>query len=445
MPSSFPSLSAGSILDNRYQIVRSLGRGGFGCTYLATDTHQQQDCVLKQFAPQVQDEGVLRKAKELFRREAGMLKRLKHERIPSFHQLLEVNLEGNNSLFLVQDYIDGKSYYELLMSRKGFNEVEVRQLLLNILPILEYIHGKKMIHRDISPDNLIRRNSDGMPVLIDFGCVKLAQTALLGFSGQPMATKIGKQGYSPDEQLLSGQVYPNSDLYALAVTAIVLLTGKQPDDLYDNYHGTWNWQKKARVSSDLEAILKKMLARQPGDRYQKARDVTQALNYSNVSSNATVNISSNSNVNSSNNTATTAIPTQVINVPSQGNFTLSQFPRSLKFGLLGAIALLGIMAIGLALVNNLHPKIDSDDPKQPLSSVEDNKQKIIYQRVTDLQINHGVFYEEVDTLFYTKYPALKGSQLSDSPEDKQFRQEWYSIAEDLLEEKESKNTIINRN
>ncbi len=437
MPSSFPSLSAGSILDNRYQIVRSLGRGGFGCTYLATDTHQQQDCVLKQFAPQVQDEGVLRKAKELFRREAGMLKRLKHERIPSFHQLLEVNLEGNNSLFLVQDYIDGKSYYELLMSRKGFNEVEVRQLLLNILPILEYIHGKKMIHRDISPDNLIRRNSDGMPVLIDFGCVKLAQTALLGFSGQPMATKIGKQGYSPDEQLLSGQVYPNSDLYALAVTAIVLLTGKQPDDLYDNYHGTWNWQKKARVSSDLEAILKKMLARQPGDRYQKARDVTQALNYSNVSS--------NSNVNSSSNTATTEIPTQVITVPSQGTFTLSQFPRSLKFGLLGAIALLGIMAIGLALVNNVDSEIDSENPKPALSSVEDNKQKTIYQRVKDLQINPGVFFEEVDTLFYTKYPALKGSQLSDSPEDKQFREEWYSIAEDLLEEKESKNIINNRN
>ena len=437
MPSSFPSLSAGSILDNRYQIVCSLGRGGFGCTYLATDTHQQQDCVLKQFAPQVQDEAGLRKAKELFQREAGMLKRLKHDCIPSFHQLLEVNLEGNNSLFLVQDYIDGKSYYELLIAGKRFNEVEVRQLLLNILPILEYIHGKKMIHRDISPDNLIQRNSDGMPVLIDFGCVKLAQTALLGFSGQPMATKIGKQGYSPDEQLLSGQVYPNSDLYALAVTAIVLLTGKQPDDLYDNYHGTWNWQKKARVSSHLEAILKKMLARQPGDRYQKARDVSQALNYSNVSS--------NSNVNSSNNTATTAIPTQVINVPSQGNFTLSQFPRSLKFGLLGAIALLGIMAIGLALVNNVDSEIDSENPKQPLSSVEDNKQKTIYQRVTDLQINPGVFYEEVDTLFYTKYPALKGRQLSESSEDKQLREEWYSIAEDLLEEKESKDIINNRN
>jgi len=188
-----------------------------------------------------------------------------------------------------------------------------------------------------------------------------------------------------------------------------------------------------------------MLARQPGDRYQKARDVTQALNYSNVSSNATVNISSNSNVNSSNNTATTAIPTQVITVPSQGNFTLSQFPRSLKFGLLGAIALLGIMAISFALVHNLPPETGSDNPKPALSSVEDNKQKIIYQRVKDLQINPGVFFEEVDTLFYTKYPALKGRQLSESSEDKQFREEWYSIAEDLLEEKESKNIINNRN
>jgi serine/threonine-protein kinase len=167
----------GLILDERYRVVRQLGQGGFGRTYLAQDLHRFDElCVLKEFAPQVQGSYALQKAEELFEREAGVLYKLQHPQIPKFRELFQVKQEGEGLLFLVQDYVDGQTYHALLDARKRqglrFNEAEVMQLLLKLLPVLEYIHALGVVHRDISPDNLILRSTDGLPVLIDFGGVK---------------------------------------------------------------------------------------------------------------------------------------------------------------------------------------------------------------------------------------------------------------------------------
>ncbi|MCS6783090.1 MAG: protein kinase [Gloeomargarita sp. SKYBB_i_bin120] len=269
-----PPLATHTVLQNRYRIVRVLGQGGFGRTYLAQDLNRFQEyCVLKEFVPARGEPHQIEKAKELFKREAAVLYQLRHPQIPLFHALFE----QEQRLFLVQDYVEGKNYRTLLMERlrrgQTFTEAEVRDLLCKVLPVLDYIHSQGVIHRDISPDNLMLRQKDQMPVLIDFGVVKDIASRLQ-VSG---ATSVGKVGYAPPEQLQTGRVYPSSDLYTLAVTAVVLLTGCEPQELYDDRTLTWRWQERVQLSPHFTQVLQKMLSHRPGDRYQSAKEVLQAL------------------------------------------------------------------------------------------------------------------------------------------------------------------------
>src|ERR671932_2454072 len=188
-------LGAGHVLEKRYRIVSQLGQGGFGRTYLAEALQRFSDrCVLKEYAPQVQGAPELQKAKELFEREAGALHKLHHPQLPGFWELFQADMGGGvGCLFLVQDYIEGQTYFDLLKSGKRLSEAEVLQLLYQILPVLSYIHSKGVIHRDISPDNIILRNSDHLPVLIDFGCIKqVAATAVSNLTRLgALSTRIG--------------------------------------------------------------------------------------------------------------------------------------------------------------------------------------------------------------------------------------------------------------
>ncbi|NJL53225.1 MAG: protein kinase [Hydrococcus sp. SU_1_0] len=161
---------------------------------------------------------------------------------------------------MVQEYVKGESYWELLQRRGKLSEAEVTEMIWDTLPVLDYIHSADLIHRDISPDNLILRDRDLRPILIDFGCVKLAANAVSRTAGHSI-TLIGKKGYAPDEQLRRGLTMPCSDLYALAVTAVVLLTGKQPDQLYNSHREEWNWQQ-IEASPHLKKVLKKNVGRQ---------------------------------------------------------------------------------------------------------------------------------------------------------------------------------------
>ncbi|MCL6436100.1 MAG: protein kinase, partial [Leptolyngbyaceae cyanobacterium HOT.MB2.61] len=156
----------GKTLSSRYRVLRELGQGGFGRTYLAEDINRfHEPCVLKEFAPQVQGSRDLQKAEELFEREAGILYQLQHPQIPRFRELFRAEFQGRGRLFLVQDYVEGPTYQAILRSRQSqgfcFSETEVTQLLFQLLPVLTYIHERGVIHRDISPDNLIWRSADG--------------------------------------------------------------------------------------------------------------------------------------------------------------------------------------------------------------------------------------------------------------------------------------------
>ncbi|WP_293363401.1 serine/threonine-protein kinase, partial [Microcoleus sp. CAWBG52] len=272
-----PPIAIGTLLQNRYRLVSILGQGGFGRTYLVEDEGRfKERCALKELIPMQSGPYVLEKSKELFQREAAILYQIAHPQIPQFRAIFE----ENQRLFLVQDYVEGMTYRELLLDpsiSRTFSEAEVLVFLRQMLPVLAHIHARGIIHRDISPENIIRRENDQLPVLIDFGVVKELATKVQSPEGTAHATTVGKIGYAPMEQLQSGRATASSDLYALAVTAIVLLTGKEPQELLDQTTLHWNWQQQVQVSPGLALVLNRMLNRSPGDRYQSVSEVAQAL------------------------------------------------------------------------------------------------------------------------------------------------------------------------
>ena len=283
-----PEPSQPQIIGDRYRVVREIGRGGFGHTYLAEDTNRfNETCVIKEFAPELDHHDTLHKAKELFSREAEVLYRLEHPQIPKFREWFMD--EKLHSLFLAQDYVIGPTYFALLQQRKAqglaFSEAEVLKFLRESLPILDYIHEQGVIHRDISPDNLICRQDDQRPILIDFGGVKQVTITMGSWKapspdGKKNITLIGKPAYAPEEQIRLGQVNPSSDVYSLGVTALSLLMGKEPQEFFDAYQHRFNWRGSVQVRPHFAMVLDKMTAPRASDRYRSASQVLADLPYS---------------------------------------------------------------------------------------------------------------------------------------------------------------------
>ena len=273
-----PPFPQGFVLKGRYAVRSTIGQGGIGRTYLAQDLERfNETCVLKEFIPPQDSQEVTEKAKELFRREASVLYQIRHPQVPEFR----ATFESEGRLLLVQDYVEGKNYRNLLLDRlkvgQTFSENEIFALMQQLLPVLSYLHGHNIIHRDISPENLMLRSQDNLPVLIDFGVVQETTAKLNSQMGIPASTVAGKAGYAPPEQLQSGNAYANSDLYALAVTSIVLLTGREPSELFDSINLAWNWQQFANVNPAFARVINQMLSYKPTNRYRSADEVTQAL------------------------------------------------------------------------------------------------------------------------------------------------------------------------
>lgn len=272
-------------VDRRYRIQCTLGRGGFGRTYLASDEQRFNElCVLKEFVPNSQaDPVVAQKLHELFQREAAILHKLDHPQIPKFF----AGFEEEERLFIAQEYIDGKTYWRLLQEkqRQGqtFSQREIVEWLRDLLKVLDYLHQQNIVHRDISPDNIMLPKGQKTPVLIDFGVVKQLLPHLHMVNSNDAddliqaSVSVGKFGYAPHEQIRLGQCSPRSDLYALAVTAVVLMTGKPPNLLIEPKSLEWQWRRWLRLDSRLSSILEIMMADRPQDRFASAKAVLQAL------------------------------------------------------------------------------------------------------------------------------------------------------------------------
>ena len=267
-----------ALLRGRYRIVRALGQGGFGKTYLAVDEDRlKARCVIKQFSPQVKGEKSLKKAVTLFEQEAIRLNELgEHPHIPS----LMAYFEQDNRLYLVQQFIEGATLAQELSHQGCFGEQKIREVMVGLLPILKFVHDRNVIHRDITPANIIRRKLDNRLILIDFGIAKVLEE--VGSNLEVPGTRIGTEGYAPIEQLRSGRAFPASDLYSLGATCLYLMTKTRPDDLYDPIQGNWLWRSQlagqgVRFSEGIGQILDRLLKDLVIERYQRADQVMHDL------------------------------------------------------------------------------------------------------------------------------------------------------------------------
>jgi serine/threonine-protein kinase len=265
-----------------------LGQGGFGAAFLAVDRYspKKAKCVIKQFQPSGNlSPQALEKAKNLFFQEAHVLEDLgrEHPQIPDLYAFFPLKVknqltgEEEQFFYLAQEYIDGKNLEEILQQQqKPFQESEVKNILKELLLILKFIHENGSIHRDIKPSNIMR-SQNGRLYLLDFGAVKQATNN--PSNTQEKSTTIYSAGFAPPEQQLGNQVSAATDLYALAATCVMLLTNRDPDELYDPQKKVWNWQNYApNISSDLVRVFNKMLLANPRDRFQSSEEVLTALN-----------------------------------------------------------------------------------------------------------------------------------------------------------------------
>ncbi|HIK42638.1 serine/threonine-protein kinase [Thermoleptolyngbya sp. M55_K2018_002] len=300
------------LLGDRYRAYQPLGNGESSRTFLGLDTHKITDnrCIIKRFQNQT--------GEERFRQETARLDELSsHPQIPDLYAYFE----REDAQFLVQEFVEGRNLSQEMTQNGSFDESQIRALLAEILPLLQFLHDHQIIHRDIKPTNLIRKgqpSSGGQQaeldvtswaltdapeltgwlqpskiqnpkskiqnpkslVLVDFGAAKrLTQSAL----ARP-GTLMGSAEYAAPEQLM-GQATYASDLYSLGVTCIQLLTGLSPFELFDGVRGLWHWRSVAGTVSDtLAQVLDKMLATSLGDRFSSAAAVMDVLGIRNQES-----------------------------------------------------------------------------------------------------------------------------------------------------------------
>lgn len=267
----------GLLLEGRYRVVKLLGSGGFGETYVAEDTQRpgSPTCVVKQLKIISDDPKAHRLARRLFSAEATTLEQLgHHSQIPR----LLAYFEAQYSFYLVEEMIEGRLLRDELASRKPKSSLYVLQLLQDLLPVIAFVHSQGVIHRDIKPSNLIRRKADNRLVLIDFGAVKQISNRLTDVDAQITSTiGIGTQGYMPSEQS-AGLPSFNSDLYAIGITAIEALTGIPPYALQRDKSGEVIWRHAAPgLQPQFGDLIAQLVRYDFTERYQTSEAVLEDL------------------------------------------------------------------------------------------------------------------------------------------------------------------------
>jgi serine/threonine-protein kinase len=266
------------LLGGRYIVESPIARGGFGATFLARDryTPAMKRCVVKLLQPIGFTPQQMAIAKQMFEREATVLEDLgTHPQIPDLLAYFEVQSGQDEFFYLVQEFVDGFTLEKVIEMHGGaIAEADALEIMQSLLPVLTFIHNKGSIHRDIKPANIMIRQADQVYFLLDFGAVK----QVAGVAQGQKSTGIFTPGYGAPEQMRGDTVFPATDLYAFAVTCLFLLTGKEPEELFDVNYNRWTWDRFVKLSPNLNNVLHKMLETAPSDRFSSAADVLQALN-----------------------------------------------------------------------------------------------------------------------------------------------------------------------
>ncbi|MCL2923513.1 MAG: serine/threonine protein kinase [Trichodesmium sp. MAG_R04] len=279
------SCGAKLILREHYRLLKPIGIGTFSRTFLAVDEDipSKSISVIKQFLPiatpgknSAQNINEIEKASISFHREALQLDKLgKHPQIPSLLAYFFVS----SYKYLVQEYIEGKNLAQELKEQGTFDEQKIRKFLIEMLPVLQFIHKNQVIHRDIKPENIIRRGADQTRYdwvenlcLVGFGSAKAISTHLT----LKTDTIIGSPEYTAPEQLMGKPVFA-SDIYSLGIVCIQLMTQLKPFDLRKAEEWLWQQYLPRPVSTSLSNIINKMLQVSLSQRYHSTEDVLKDL------------------------------------------------------------------------------------------------------------------------------------------------------------------------
>ncbi|NEP56647.1 MAG: protein kinase [Symploca sp. SIO2G7] len=254
----------------QYHVLRTLGQGGMGTTYLAWDKAKSvKGCpsllVLKEMNA---DMAQIAKARELFEREAHTLKALNYPGIPQYYDFF---VESGKK-YLAMEVIHGQDLEQRVLATGSINLQQAIEWMIQTCDILDYIHSCEppLIHRDIKPANLMVRHRDNKIVVLDFGAVKEIGTA--------PGTRIGAEGYSAPEQD-RGQPVTQSDLYAIGPTLIFLLTGHVPLKYYRRMGSSYGFDVTGvpTITSELREVIERVCKPKASDRYQTAKELSNAL------------------------------------------------------------------------------------------------------------------------------------------------------------------------
>lgn len=430
------------LLNNRYLLLQKLGGGGFGDTFLAEDTNMpsKRRCVIKQLKPIENKPEVYQLVKERFAREAVVLEELGegNHQIPKLYAYFTID----EQFYLVQEWIAGQTLGKKLQLEGVQTESFVREFLLDILPVLDYVHSKKMVHRDIKPDNIIVRQSDSKPVLIDFGTVKETMVTIINSHGSTTSSiVIGTSGFMPPEQAAGRPVYA-SDLYSLGMTAIYLLTHRNPKTLDIDYQtGEILWQQYAlNISPNLVRVLHKAVQSHWCDRYQTANEMLEALKLDSTVIPSTMTLlATNSPKKADENVGQHPAPTEQIN---QKNLLI--------IGSMIVICLVSIPTIYRTFFNPItQPNLNQSIPVTPKINFPENYD---FTWLSQRQVTDADLFDknalELDVLRNSIY-ARYGRRFRSQELQKYFSsQSWYrpiyspkSFPDDLLTPLEQKNVV----
>lgn len=449
-------LEPGTLLQNRYRVMAIAAQGRLGQTYLAQD-HQRYNelCVLKELIPVDAATTSLEFLKQWIQDEIAILYDLYHPQLARFRGVITYD----RRLYLVRQYIQGKSCGLLLDERRQqsqrFSQVEVISLLSQILPVLAYLHCSGVIHQNLSLDSIILRHSDQLPILINVGLTPGLIAQLQLYPVEP-ETPEHPNYYAPRSQ--STQLTPQADLYALAVVAITLLTGQEPEQLFDPKTQRWHWQAQAIVHPAFAQFLQTLLQRDRRKQPLTAKQVQRSLE-SLFDLILTLPPSPPSPPPSSTSLSSPPAASPPSSPPSSHTPLASALLATSLSILIAVMAWRVVSAVNQPRSTEPTAEIASSPVTQPTSSPppaspspvpspsppgpsvpnqatgldEQAALAAVRDRRRELGISYPWFTNLVDEVFYKKYPDLQGQKLGNTTEQQPLRQEWATIAMTLLD------------
>ncbi|MEX0589040.1 MAG: serine/threonine protein kinase [Cyanobium sp.] len=438
------AVQPGQLISERYRLEQRLsaapgGEAAQGELWRASDQLAAEAPVaLRLLGPSID----LARARERWGRLQGVL----HPQVPR----LGAAIQAADGLWLVREWQSGRPYQQLLEARAErqlvFGAGEVLLLLRQLLPVLAVLHSQELVHGDLSPANLLRRDSDGLPVLLDFGLV----------AGTPVATP----GYAPPERARAAEPEPWMDLHSLGVVALVLLSGEAPARLLDPVTLAWRWPAALSAEPDLQAMVSRLLQREPGQRFASASQALTAFQGLAMPESTgpvpradrTVAlvpppVASSGAANPETANPQTANPEPVLPPlappppPTAPRSRLEEREEAAEGGIWPVVIALVLSAVvGTALgwwwLSRGRMALPTPDAALQLPNslppAEVDQRQQLLNRLRAMQVDRGWFLKLVDASLLGQFPERGGRLPSDSLDDAPLRKVWNELAEEWL-------------